>query len=144
MNIDANAPIEPYIGIGGIKLYSTMDELNNVLSLPETKKMKIAKYWVRYDIGNLVTLFFHTKNKKLFKICTQSDYKGKLFNLIGVGTNIQTMIQCDSELTYDEFEEIWESPKGYFIETDVDTDCATWISVFIKELNDDNFDNACW
>ena len=65
MNIDANAPIEPYIGIGGIKLYSTMDELNNVLSLPETKKMKIAKYWVRYDIGNLVTLFFHTKNKKV-------------------------------------------------------------------------------
>ena len=47
-------------------------------------------------------------------------------------------------LSYDEFEEIWESPKGYFIETDVDTDCATWISVFIKELNDDNFDNACW
>ena len=107
MNIDANAPIEPYIGIGGIKLYSTMDELNNVLSLPETKKMKIAKYWVRYDIGNLVTLFFNKKKKKLFKICTQSDYKGKLFNLIGVGTNIQTMIQCDSELTYDEFEEIF-------------------------------------
>lgn len=78
-------------------------------------------------------------NGKLFNITTFQNYKGKLFNKINVGMHIEEVLKLEPSFEYDDFEEVYFSPKGIFIETDPITHTVIWISVYIKELEDDNF-----
>ena len=51
----------------------------------------------------------------------------------------------DPELTYDDWNEDYESPLGYWLEDDIDTGEVSSISIFIPELLDeDNFDYCNW
>lgn len=142
--MNKKAPIIPFKGMGDIPLYSTIEELHDVLSKPDVTSTLLNDRWIRYDIPNVMMLFFHIKNHKLFKMCTQATYEGKLFNRIGTSTYEEEFCKIDPEIVYDEFEEVWESPKGYFIETEIETNTASWITIFIKELHDKNFENAEW
>ncbi len=45
---------------------------------------------------------------------------------------------------YDDFEEVWESDKGVFIEMDAETNKVRWISVYISELDLENFEDCKW
>ena len=144
MLLDISAPIVPFEGLGGIKLYSTRDELKELLEKEDTKLEVIHNDWIRYDIQNSVELFFHLKNDKLFRITTLDNYKGKLFGRIGVGTTENELLEAEPSFIYDYFEEVWESEKGIFIETDAESNIVKWISVYIKELNNENFEDANW
>lgn len=144
MLLDISAPIVPFEGLGGIKLYSTRDELKELLEKEDTKSEVIHNDWIRYDIQNSVELFFHLKNDKLFRITTLDNYKGKLFGRIGVGTTEDKLLEAEPSFIYDDFEEVWESEKGIFIETDAESNIVKWISVYIKELNNENFEDANW
>ena len=99
---------------------------------------------IGYDIQNSVELFFHLKNNKLFRITTLDNYQGKLFEKIGVGTTEKELLEVEPSFVYDDFEEVWESEKGIFIEMDAETNTVRWISVYIRELDDENFENANW
>lgn len=142
--LDISAPIVPFEGLGGIKLYSTRDDLHDLLIRHGVQAKIIQEHWVRYDIENSVELFFHLKNNKLFRITTLDGYIGKLFSKIGVGITADELIEIDPSFKYNDFEEVWESPKGIFIEMDAKTNAARWISVFIKELDSDEFEQANW
>ena len=142
--IDYYAPIIPYVGMAGILLYSKEEEVNKIVSLDNAEKKILNDKWIRYDIDNAVELFFHKINGKLFRITTLGDYKGKLFEKIKVGMTVEDLIEYDSSFYYDEFEEVYESDKGIFIETDPQTNTVKWISVYIKELDDKNFDDGQW
>lgn len=144
MLLDISAPIVPFEGLGGIKLYSTRDELKELLEKEDTKSEVIHNDWIRYDIQNSVELFFHLKNNKLFRITTLDNYQGKLFGRIGVGTTENELLEAEPSFIYDDFEEVWESEKGIFIETDAESNIVKWISVYIKELNNENFEDANW
>lgn len=144
MLLDKMAPIIPYIGLGDIKLYSTREELRDLLSLDGVDSMMITENWIRYDICNTVELFFHLVNDKLFRISTLDNYQGKLFEKIGVGTTTEDISKLDSSFVYNEFEEVWESDKGVFIETDAETNKVRWISVYIPELDLDDFEECNW
>ena len=72
------------------------------------------------------------------------NYKGKLFEKIGVETLENEFLSIEPSFEYDDFEEVFESNKGVYIETDVIKHTATWISVFIKELLDDDFEVGNW
>lgn len=144
MLLDISAPIVPFEGLGGIKLYSTRDELKELLEKEDTKLKVIHNDWIRYDIQNSVELFFHLKNNKLFRITTLDNYQGKLFGRIGVGTTEDELLEAEPSFIYDDFEEVWESKKGIFIETDAESNIVKWISVYIKELNNENFEDANW
>lgn len=144
MLVDISAPIVPFEGLGGIKLYSTRDELKELLEKEDTKSEVIHNDWIRYDIQNSVELFFHLKNNKLFRITTLDNYQGKLFGRIGVGTTENELLEAEPSFIYDDFEEVWESEKGIFIETDAESNIVKWISVYIKELNNENFEDANW
>lgn len=144
MLLDKMAPIIPYIGLGDIKLYSTREELRDLLSLDGVDSMMITENWIRYDICNTVELFFHLGNDKLFRISTLDNYQGKLFEKIGVGTTTEDISKLDSSFVYNEFEEVWESDKGVFIETDAETNKVRWISVYIPELDLDDFEECNW
>lgn len=144
MLLDISAPIVPFEGLGEIKLYSTRDELRELLNKEGVESEVIHNDWIRYDIQNSVELFFHLKNNKLFRITTLDNYKGKLFEKIGVGTNEKELLEVEPSFVYDDFEEVWESEKGIFIETDAETNTVRWISVYIKELDCEDFENANW
>lgn len=144
MLLDNTAPIIPFRGVGDIKLYSTRDELSDLLSLNNVETMVINENWIRYDIQNSVELFFHLGNDKLFRITTLDNYKGKLFGKIGVGTTEEDMLKFEPSFIYDDFEEVWESDKGVFIEMDAETNKVRWISVYISELDLENFEECKW
>ena len=144
MLLDNTAPIIPFRGFGDIKLYSTRDELSDLLSLNNVETMVINEKWIRYDIQNSVELFFHLGNDKLFRITTLDNYKGKLFGKIGVGTTEEDMLKFEPSFIYDDFEEVWESDKGVFIEMDAETNKVRWISVYISELDLENFEECKW
>lgn len=144
MLLDILAPIVPFEGVGGIKLYSTRDELHELLEKEDVGTEVIHNNWIRYDIQNSVELFFHLKNNKLFRITTLDNYQGKLFEKIGVGTTEKELLEVEPSFVYDDFEEVWESEKGVFIETDAETNIVRWISVYIKELDDKDFEKANW
>ena len=142
--LDISAPIVPFEGVGEIKLYSTRDELQELLEKETVESEIINNDWIRYDIQNSVELFFHLKNNKLFRITTLDNYQGKLFGKIGVGTTEKELLEVEPSFVYDDFEEVWESEKGIFIETDAETNTVRWISVYIKELDDEGFEDAKW
>lgn len=142
--IDLKAPIVPYLGLGGIQLYSTFDDLKELLKGENVRKRNLTRNSVRYDIGDSVMLFFLLKNKKLFKITTNQEYQGKLFGLISTKTKEDEIARLEPSFSYDDFEEVWESPKGVFIETDPETGTAAWISVFIRELSSAEFEKGKW
>ena len=144
MLLDISAPIVPFEGFGEIKLYSTREELRELLEGEAVEEEIINNDWIRYDIQNSVELFFHLKNNKLFRITTLDNYQGKLFEKIGVGTTEKELLEVEPSFVYDDFEEVWESEKGIFIEMDAETNTVRWISVYIRELDDDNFENANW
>ena len=56
MNIDINAPIIPFVGMGNIKLYATIDDLSDVLSMEGVIMTKMG-HWIRYQIGDAMYLF---------------------------------------------------------------------------------------
>lgn len=144
MLLDITAPIIPFKGLGKIKLYSTRDELKDLLLSDNVQANVINENWIRYDIQNSVELFFHLKNNKLFRITTLDEYKGKLFEKIGVGTTENELLKVDSSFVYDDFEEVWESNKGVFIEMDAETNKVRWISVYIPELDSETFEDGKW
>lgn len=143
MHIDIYAPIIPFEGFGEIKLYSTRDELKELLEKQNVSET-VVNDWIRYDIDNSIELFFHSKNNKLFRITTLDNYRGLLFEKIGVKTSKEEMLKVEPTFVYDEFEEVWESPKGVFIEMDAETDVVRWISVYIPELDSEEFEECEW
>lgn len=144
MLLDISAPIVPFKGFGKIMLYSTRDELHKLLEIEGVESEVIHNDWIRYDIQNSVELFFHLKNNKLFRITTLDNYKGKLFKKIRVGTTEKELLEAEPSFVYDDFEEVWESEKGVFIEMDAETNTVRWISVYIKELDTEDFEKANW
>ena len=142
MLLDISAPIVPFEGFGEIKLYSTRNELRELLEKEDVESEIINNDWIRYDILNSVELFFHLKNIKLFRITTLDNCK--LFEKIGVGTTEKELLEVEPSFAYDDFEEVWESEKGVFIEMDAETNVVRWISVYIRELDNEDFENANW
>ena len=144
MFLDIKAPIIPFKGMGGIKLYSTMTELSYLLLLGREMTKPSDGNWITYHLLNSVELLFHRKNSKLFLMRTLDGYEGKLFGKIGVGTKEEEFLKIEPSFIYDDFEEVWESSKGVYIETDPVTHGARWISVFIPETTLPDFEDGNW
>lgn len=142
--IDLNAPILPWEGLGGIKLYSHISKFYTLLNQEKVTTSLLGKYLVKYEISDKLDLWFNIVNGKLFKITTLKSYTGKLSNGIKLGMHIDKVLKIDSSFEYDDFEEVYCSPKGIFIETDPVTHTVIWISVYIKELEENNFIEGNW
>lgn len=144
---DVYAPIIPYDGLGGIKLYSTLEELEPLLKSYNAKTLSYLPYkdWIRYEIKDTAYLFFHNKNGKLCQMCALKNYKGQLFNKISVGMTEQELLQIDDSFIFNEVTESFVSPKGAFIETETHTTgeiCG--ISIYVKERGNPDFEEGRW
>ncbi|TQR39809.1 hypothetical protein C7Y47_01925 [Lysinibacillus sphaericus] len=142
--IDLEAPIVPWIGMGNIKLYSHINDLYSLIEQQCKQPTLLGNFLIRYEIDNSIDLWFNLLNDKIFKITTLENYKGTLFNKIRVGMHIDEVLKLEPSFIYDEFEEVYCSSKGVYIETDPVNNTVLWISVFIKEIDDPDFIRGEW
>ena len=147
-----NLKIEPFVGVDDYKLMSTLSELIEKLTLQGVDYT--TEIWPNEECSNPVPWtivrtsngmnFFFAKDK-MFKIYVEDGYKGYLPNGIGIGTEMKDAKAIDPELEFDDWEEDWQSPKGYWLEDDLDTKKVMTITVFIRELLDEeSFDKYEW
>ena len=57
---------------------------------------------------------------------------------------IETVLELEPSFVYDDFEEVYCSSKGIYIETDPVNHTVLWISVYIKEIDDVGFEKGEW
>jgi hypothetical protein len=145
--------IVAYVGIDSIRLYQPLDVVkatlngHNVVYSTEVWQAKyetVPNPWTVLVIRDTLSLFF-AKNRKLFKMVFFKGYTGQLPNGIHIGMSIEKAQLLDSSLKYDAWNEVYVSKQGYWLEDDVETETITSISVYIKELLDEeDFDHCIW
>lgn len=144
--------IIPFQGIGDYKLYSSEEQIKNQLLVEGVKFCE--ELWGNEECTDPVPWtiirteskmnFFFAKNK-LFKIYVESGFEGSLESGISIGTSMDDVIKLDPEIRYDDWEEDWSSPKGYWIEDEIDSNTVMTITIFIKEVLDDElFEQYEW
>lgn len=139
-----NAPIIPWKEMGGIKLYSHISDFYSIIKQLNDADVMLGKALIRYEIKDEVLLWFNLFNGKLFKITALKNYTGKLFEKISIGMPIEDVLKTEPDFEYDEFEEVYCSPKGIYIETDPVDNTVLWISVYIKEIDNQDFEMGNW
>lgn len=142
----------PFVGVNNYKLLSSEQEIVDILKTENvTFKIEIwtndecsvQEPWTIIRADNSMSFFF-AKNK-LFKIFMQTDFDGCLSNGISIGTKIENALQIDNTLHFDDWNEDWCSAEGYWLEEDIITKEVVSITIFIKELLDDDlFDKYQW
>ena len=142
--VDLEAPIVPWQGIGNIKLYSHISELYDLIEQLGEQPTLLGKFLIRYEIRDSIDLWFNLLNGRLFKITALKNYTGKLFDKISIGMHIDDVLKIEPSFIYDEFEEVYCSSKGVYIETDPIEHTVIWISVYIKEVDDHDFKKGNW
>ncbi len=145
--------ITPFIGTDSIKLYQTITDIKKILAAEgvgfheeiwSSQSETVPNPWTVIIIDRVMSLFF-AKNNKLFKMVFWQDYSGSLPNGIRTGMKVSEATETDSSLAFDDWNEDYESDAGYWLEDDVDSGEIISISIFIRELLDeDQFDHCNW
>ncbi len=137
--------IVPYQGIDNITFQLSFDEVKSILA-DRGIKYRVEKWpnkgcspevaWDIIRIKDEISIFF--AKDRMFKIYVENGFSGQLYNGIALGAKIEEACQVDSSLKYDDWEEIYVSDEGYWLEDDVETGELISITIFIKELEDDD------
>jgi hypothetical protein len=135
--------IIPYQGIGAFHLYSSEETIKKQLQLEEESFVEEewnndgneSVPWRIIRTASKMSFFF--ANDKLFKIYVEEGFDGSLESGVSIGMPMDKAIRLDPELKYNDWEEDWNSPKGYWIEDELDNNTVATITVFIKEILDD-------
>ncbi len=144
--------IVPYVGTNRFPLYAFYDQVSRMLSdmgIDYTEEIwgsdaeTVPHPWKVMEIPNVLSLFF-AKNDKLFKVVFWKNYAGNMANGIGVGMSMEQAFSVDKTLSYNDWDEIYESEKGYWLEENPLDKTVFSITVFIKEIDDGAFDEALW
>ncbi|EPI6116766.1 hypothetical protein ACS8SR_001356 [Listeria monocytogenes] len=72
------------------------------------------------------------------------NYKGQLFNNVQYGMPEQELLVAHPDFIYADIEEVYESKSGAFLEVDFQKGQVTYISVYIKELDNADFEEVNW
>ncbi|MBP3891123.1 MAG: hypothetical protein J6D29_03035 [Solobacterium sp.] len=144
--------LKPFIGLDEFKLLSSVEQVEKLLKQNGEKYTK--EIWPNEELTNPVPwtvintasgLSFFFANDKLFKIYVEDNTDYALENGIKIGMPLEKAKQIDSKLSYDDWNEDWASSQGYWLEDNIETGCIASITVFIKEvLNDELFDKYEW
>ena len=151
--MDLTDRIIPFEGTESIALYKSIGSVRSLLSdagmsyreeVWSASSETIPNPWTVLIIDDVMSLFF-AKHGKLFKIVLWKDYQGTLPNGIHTRMPLKDAQRIDQTLVFDDWNEDFESSLGYWLEDDIDTGVIDSISVFIKELLDEErFDYCEW
>lgn len=144
MEVDINAPIIPYEGLGGIKLYSTREELKDIL-VSECIEYNKKYGSIQCTLKNNVSLVFNEKNQKLRLISAEVGYKGKLYEKIGLGMLEKEFFKLCPNFVFEDFEELWIDYQNCIsIVTDAESSEIIQINLFIPESELGSFEEGNW
>ncbi len=147
-----NKTLIPFKGVGKYQFYQTVED--TISMLQEDGDSFAIEKWPNEDASNPVpwiiirtasgmNMFF--ANNRMFKIYVDGDFSGKLPNGIGIGMKMSDVVKVDSNIKYDDWEEDWQSPDGYWLEDEPLNDTVLTITIFIRELlNDELFEQYNW
>jgi hypothetical protein len=146
--IDLNAPIIPHEGLGGIKLYSHINDVyKEFINKQDVKFLDYGKC-SKIEIGfqNYISLGFCKANGKLYAISARKDYKGLLWDRVYVGMPLKELLAIEPSFKFDEdWEEGYISKKyDLHVEDDVETGKIIAISIRIKECKNKDFWEGNW
>lgn len=142
----------PYVGIGDIKLMAKLNDVRAYLKANKIQhQMEVLPNkgcdpevpWTILRVEGCVSLFF--AKDFLWKIYAERGYEGVLPNGIRIGTKTEKALQTDPDLEDDDWNEVYVSKNGYWLEDSLETGEIESISVFIKAVeNDDEFYSYEW
>lgn len=140
-----NERIKPYSGIGNITFRMSYDETREYLKansikysvdLWDNKGCDPEVPWKIIRIDDCISLFY--AKGKMFKICLENNYTGLLENGIRIGMSINEAQEIDPSIIFEDDEEYYSSDLGYWLEDDIETKAIISITIFIKEILDDD------
>ncbi|MBR0225546.1 MAG: hypothetical protein IJL92_05765 [Thermoguttaceae bacterium] len=134
----------PYQGVGEITFDMSLSEVLKYLH-EKGLRYHLEKWpnkgcspevaWDIVRVGKDVSFFF--ARDRMFKIYFENGFSGSLVNGISLGMKIEEAETIDPTIRYDDWEEIYTSDLGYWLEDDVESGEIISISIFIKELEND-------
>lgn len=136
--------IRPFEGLDEIKLLSSLNDVkeylkkNNVgftIEYQSNKGCEPDVPWIILHVDNSISLIF--AKDKLWQIYLEENYAGSLPNGIKIGMKMEEALKIDPSLKFDDWNEDFESANGYWIEDNLDDNTVLSISIFIKEVLDD-------
>ena len=144
--------IVPFQGYGPFLLYQSVEAAEEALQrcgmqysveIWDNAQCTHPVPWTILTAEDQVQLFF--AKDKLFEINLYGDCAGKLPNGIFIGMPLDDAIAIDPDLRFDDWEQCYQSPSGYWLEDDLDTKTVLSITIFIPEAQEDNlFDSYQW
>ena len=148
-----NRILTPFKGIdNNYLLYQSISE--TISRIEKDGETYVKEIWLNEDCDSQVPwtilrtssgMSFFFANDKLFKIYVSTGFQGSLSNGIKIGMKMNDATKLDSSLKYDDWEEDWQSPDGYWLEDDPSNDTVLTITIFIRELlNDELFEKYNW
>ena len=142
----------PFKGFEDYQLMQTVNQIKKQLTLD--REVFEEEYWDNKELTNPVPwtvikttsgISFFFANDKLFKIYVEDNNEFALDNGIQIGMPLEKAREIDLELSYDDWNEDWNSPKGYWLEDSIDTGNIVSITIFINAVMDDEvFDKYEW
>lgn len=142
--------IIPYIGINDIKLGDNLIAIRAFLkahripfnqSIESNKGCLPEEPWTFIEFNDISLCFVKTI---LFEMTFMSPLSSKLPNGVHIGTTLSEAQNLDSTIQYNDEDEDFISDNGYWFETDPDSNQITSITIFLPEVNDDNFFEYSW
>ena len=149
--IDMTCNIIPYVGIGDIKLGMSLESVRNYLKdlhtgfdqwVEPNKGMDPEIPWTFIRIEKSIVLTF--AEGVLFEIFLENKYQGKLPNGICIDMRMTDAEQIDQTLEYNDDEEDFVSKDGYWLGDMVDTGKIISITIFLPEVETDDFFEYEW
>lgn len=143
--------IVPYIGTDTFKLGEDLEEVrlylkNNKIHFSQridsNRGCDPEVPWVYLTIADNLLLCF--VENILFEIVFEGAYAGTLPNGGYVGIGMTEMKTIDQALEFNDEDEDFVSPEGYWIEEDLSRETVCSITVFLPEVNDDDFFSYEW
>ncbi len=150
LSLTADSPIVPNQGLGGLRLRSSLAEIQGLLDAHYVQQLP-DRAWYRlerpfeavYRVGPVESAA-DVRNGKIFRLSAFAGYRGKLFGQIEVGMIVRDAMALDPRLYYDEAEELllFRGAEGVSLDLpEVDPDPADVpncpihaISVFAREI----------
>lgn len=156
--LDLNTPIIPYKGTGIFQLNANYEEVKHLLKVNNI--VYEEEIWNKTDPDHLWNVIVITKKDsnsqhsaielffakdRLFKIGLCEDFEGSLPNGIHTGMSIKDAWKIDKKLHQDDdFDEVYISPNGYFLEYSNRNLEIMIITIFISAVERDDFFEYNW
>lgn len=146
-----NDIIKPYIGtevfklganIDDIKFYLKQNRISFVQNIEPNKGCVPEEPWTFFEIDRSIKLCF--VKKVLFEIVFENKYLGRLENGITIGIPFSQAMQIDETLEYNDDDEDYISQHGYWLEDDLENGNVSSITVFLPDVNEDDFFTYEW